>query len=830
MFSRDLSYAVRTLRKNPVFTLTAIVTVALGIGASTAIFSVVNALLLRPLPYARADRLALIKTDMLARNVINFPIAPGNMPDLQQHATAFQSIAGAASGPANFVADDQQPEQIISAGVTTNFFTTLGARIPFGRNFSESDGTPPPPPVQGQAAAATPVPPLPTIAILSYGFWQRRFGGDSSVIGKTVQLNNAPAQIVGVAAPDFRVEFPTASGDPQQPDMYTALRVDWANGSRINVFLRVFGRLAPGATLAEARGQLAKLTTDLQNLVPIMKTANAVWRAEPMQADVVKDVRPAVLSLMGAVLFVLLIACANVANLLLVRASSRERELAVRSALGGDRRALITQMLVESVVIAGGGAILGLALAKLGIVLLLRVAPASLPRLDAIALDPMVLGFTIALAMLSAFAFGMLPAIRASRPNLAQTLRASGRSPGLHGGKHVRNGVVIAEVALSFVLLVGAGLMVRSFMALEHVDPGFEPRGVLTFTAFNTRVRGRDAVRAYEADLEQKLRAIPGVTDVTAAGPLPLDGGEANLRYGPQAAAGDPSLYRQATDHFIRPGYFAAMRTKVLAGRDFTDADNDTTSRAVIIDNLLAAKMFPGVPFANVIGKELLVRITTPEAQLNQVIGVVEHQRHETLAEPGREAIYVAEGRVGYGSAARWAVRTSGDPARLAPQVRRVIAGIDPLVPIGGMKPMTDYVDRAMASTRFALVLIGVFGIVAAVLAAVGLYGVLSTTVRQRTSEIGVRMAFGATNASIFRLMIGHGLGLSAVGVVVGALGALSLTGIMERANMLVGTAPSDPPTYVAIALLFGAIAALASWVPSRRAAALDPNVALRDE
>lgn len=832
MFSRDFSYAARTLRKNPVFTLTAIVTVALGIGATTAIFSVVNALLLRPLPYANADRLALIKTDMLARNVMNFPVAPGNMPDLIQHATAFQSIAAAASFPSTFVADDQQPEQIINAGVTTNFFTTLGAHVPFGRNFTESDGTPPPPRPAGQAAAVgvAPVPQLPTIAILSYGFWQRRFGGDSSVIGKTVQLNNAPAQIVGVAAPDFRVEFPTSSGDPLQPDIYTAFRIDWATSSRINVLLRVFGRLAPGATLAGARGQLAKLTADLQDLVPIMKTANAVWRAEPMQADVVRDVRPAVLSLMGAVLFVLLIACANVANLLLVRASSRERELAVRSALGGDRLTLIIQMLVESVVIAGGGALAGVGLAKLGIALLLRIAPASLPRLDAIALDPTVLAFTIVLAVLSAFMFGMLPAIRASRPNLAQTLRAGGRSPGLQSGKRLRNGVVIAEVALSFVLLIGAGLMVRSFMALEHVNPGFDPNGVMTFTAFNTRVRGRDAVRAYEDELEQKLRAIPGVTAVTAAGPLPLDGGEANLRYGPQAAAGDPSLFRQATDHFIRPGYFDAMRTKVLAGRDFTEADNDTTSRAVIVDDLLARKMFPGVPFSKVIGQELLARITTPEAQVNQIIGIVEHQRHETLAEPGREAMFIAEGRVGFGSAARWAVRTTGDPARLAPQIRRVVASIDPLVPIGNLQPMSEYVDHAMASTRFALVLISVFGVVAALLAAIGLYGVLSTTVRQRTSEIGVRMAFGATSSSIFRLMIGHGLLLSAAGVAIGVLGAVSLTGVMQRANMLVGTTPTDPPTYIAIAMLFVGIAALASWVPSRRAAALDPNIALRDE
>ena len=833
MFAKDLSFAARTLRKNPAFTITAVLTIALGVGASTAIFSVVNAVLLRPLPYAHPAQLATIQTDMLARHVINFPIAPGNMPDLLDHATAFENIAAVTSGPATFIGDDGKPEQILAAGVTSNFFTLLGTHIGFGRNFVASDGTPPPPPqvVNGQRVPPNPADLPPAMTILSHGFWQRRFGSDSSVIGKTVQLLGGPATIVGVAPADLRLEFVSGIGNNiQQPDVYSVLRIDWSTASRINVFLRVIGRLKPGASLGPARAQLAALTTDLQAKLPILKGANAVWRAEPMQADVVKDVRPAILALMGAVIFVLLIACANVANLLLVRASARERELAVRSALGGSRSVLIGQMLAESLVLAGAGALLGLAFAKLGIDLLLSIAPSNLPRVDDVSIDLRVLGFTGVIAFASALIFGMLPAWRASRPNLGQTLRAGGRSPGLHSGKYLRQGVVIAEVALSFVLLIGSGLMLRSFMVLEQVDPGFDPKGILTFTAFNARARTAVERQAFSSTLAKRLSEIPGVTAVTAASPLPLDGQDFNLRWGPPAAAENPSLFQQAAVHFVLPGYFEAMKTKLIAGRAFTQTDNDTTTTAIVIDNLLAAKAFPGQSPQSVIGKQLLARIVTPEAQNYQIIGVVEHERHLGLATPGREGAFVVDGTTGFGAASRWAVRTNGDPTRLIPAARAALAQVNGLVPMGEVKPMSDYVDRAMAPTRFSLVLIAIFGVVAAVLAAVGLYGVLSTTVRQRTAEIGVRMAFGATNESIFRLMIGQGLMLSAVGIGVGVAAALALTGVMEKASMLISIKPNDPITYAAIAVLFVLIASLASWVPARRAASLDPNAALREE
>ena len=834
MLTKDFSFAVRTLRKHPAFTITAVVTIALGIGASTAIFSVVDAVLLRPLPYANPDRLAVIKTDMRARNVIDFPIAPGNMPDLLEHATAFQEIAGINAGPGTYIGEDGKPEQITVAGVTANFFTLLGARIAFGRNFAPSDGTPPPPPPQ--AAPGQPAPPpnpanqLPAITILSHAFWERKFGGDSSVIGKTVQLFNGPATIVGVADPGLRIVFPASIGYANEPDLYTVFRIDWSTASRINVFLRVIGRLKPGVTLATAQAQLGRLTADLQSKLPIIKTSNTVWYTQPMASDIVKDVRPALLALMGAVIFVLLIACANVANLLLVRASARERELAVRSALGGTRNALIGQMLAESLVLAGGGAVLGLILAKLGIDLLLAIVPSNLPRVTDASIDPAVLVFTVAIALVAALVFGILPALRASRPNLSQTLRAGGRTPGLHGGKYVRQGVVIAEVALSFVLLVGAGLMLRSFMALQHIDPGFDPNGVLTFTAPNVRLRTPDERHAFMNRMAERLRAIPGVTAVTAAGPLPLDGTNANIRWGPQEARSDPSRFQQATVHAVLPGYFQAMKARMIAGRAFTEADNVTTTTGIIIDDLLAAKAFPGQSPQSIIGKQLLARMTTPEAQEYQIIGVAEHERHLSLATPGREGVFVVDGMFGFGAAGRWAVRTTGDPNRLIPQVRRVVAEIDPLVPIGEIKPMSAFVDVAMAPTRFSLVLIGVFGVVAAILASIGLYGVLSTTVRQRTAEIGVRMAFGAPSDSIFRLMIGHGLLLSAIGIVAGLAAALALTGVMQKASMLISIKATDPITYAGIAVLFAIVAALACWIPARRAAALDPNVALREE
>jgi len=830
---KDVAYAWRTLRSNPAFSLTAIITLALGIGASTAIFSVVNAVLLRPLPYGDAGRLTLIWGDMVKRDVKDFPFPPGDLPDLRQQATLFQEMGGVGTFKQPLVGDGGEPEQVNVAGVTENMLTVLRARILLGRNFNASDATPLPPPPQaapGAPPAAPAVgpdgqPPLVASWILSYGFWQRRYGGDRNVIGKMVDVGNGRAEIIGVLAPEFELLFPPSTDVERNPDIYTALRIDFATASRTNVFLRMVGRLKPGVTMPQAQQQLDNIAADLRRRFPIKEAAGLHIRAEWMRDDLVADVRPAIIALMGAVSFVLLIACANVANLMLVRAASRERELAVRSALGGTRWGLIRQMLTESMLVATLGALVGFGLAQAGIKLLLVLAPENLPRLESVSADPSVLVFTILAGIVSAAAFGIVPALRASRPDLADILRSAGRTGGLARGRRIRNAVVTAEVALSFVLLIGCGLMLRSFIALQHVDPGYDPKGLLTFFAVSGRPGGPDVQAGIIRQLAERLRSVPGVTGVTAASPLPLDGGIVNARWGTEAAVTDPSKFQQANVHIVLPGYFKVMRSKFLEGRDFTEADNNPNAVLAIIDRNFAAKAFPG---QSAIGKRLYVRVRSNDPEWFEVIGVVDRERHETLAADSREAMFLTDGLFGHGAVARWVVRTSGDPNALVPTIRSAIRELDRQMPVSEVQPMTAFVDRAMASTRFALALIATFAAIAVVLAAVGLYGVLSTVVRQRTAEIGVRMAFGANTSSIFQLVIGHGLRLSAIGIALGAVGALALTRGMK--TMLVGVRPTDPLTFVAIGVLFMAVAAVSSWIPARRAAGLDPNVALREE
>jgi putative ABC transport system permease protein len=457
------------------------------------------------------------------------------------------------------------------------------------------------------------------------------------------------------------------------------------------------------------------------------------------------------------------------------------------------------------------------------------MGPKDLPRLDAVAMDPIVTTFAVVAGLATAVLCGLVPALRASRADVMDVLRSVGRSGGLRGGRRLRSGVVVAEVSLSFILLVGAGLMLRSVVALGRVEPGFDAKNVLTFLV-QSQARQPEQRAAFMQQLRERLRAIPGVVDATAATPLPLDGGLINGRWGTEAAATDPSKYRQAAYHVVVPGYFETLRTRLLAGRTFTDADNNIDQktdlpRQVIVDDALAALAFHGEP---AVGKRLLLRITTPEAEWYEIIGVVAHQRHSSLAVQGPEAIFIPNGHFGHGFAGRWAVRTSGDPILVASAVRAAVAQVDPRAPLAEVQPMTAFVDKAMAPIRFTATLIGIFAAVAVVLAAVGLYGVLSTIVRQRTAEIGMRMVFGAPRASILNLVVGEGLRLSAAGMIVGLAGALAVTRVMG--SMLVGVNPADPITFAAIVALFAAIAVAASWVPARRASRLDPMSAIREE
>ncbi len=833
---KDFRHALRSLRRHLGFALTVTLTLGLGIGASTAIFSVVNAVLLRPLPYVDADRLVLIWGDMRARNVSDFPFAPGPYRDFRSAKTAFQDIAAITPFAGAFTVPGEEPEQVRGLGVTPNLLPLIGVRVAAGRGFTEDDAAPPPPPPPPQqvpgAPAAAPPPPLPAMIILNYGYWQRRFGGDTAVIGKGVETAGGPGIIVGALGPGFEMLFPPNTNMNPHPDMLVALRVDYERASRLNVFMRLIGRLKPGATLTQARVDAERQASALRESEAIFKAADIHFRVEPMHDDLVRDVRPAIFALMGAVTFVLLIACANVANLLLVRTAARERELAVRAALGSSSWRIARQLLAESLVLAGSGALLGLGLAWAGVRALVALAPANLPRLDAVSIDTTVLGYLSLAALVSATLFGLAPAIRAARPGIGEVLRSAGRTAGLGAGSLLRKGVVIAEVALSFVLLVGGGLMVKSFIELAHTNPGFDPRGVLTFTAGIQGNRGPEERAAQIRALREGLAALPGVRAVTAVFALPLDGTQINSRWGKEEAVTDPSKFQQANVHIVLPGYFEVMGTRLLAGRTYTDADNRNDFTGIVVDDLLAKRAFPN---ESALGKRLYVRSRGQQPEWLEIIGVVEHQRHESLINEGRMAIFFTDGFfANHGAVSSWVVRRDcapGAPCRpteLAAAARAVVNRIEPRAPIADMRPMQELVDHAMTGTRFALVLIGVFAAIAAALACIGLYGVLATAVRQRTAEIGVRVAFGATAASILRRIIADGMKLCGLGLVVGLVAALWLTRAMS--TMLVGVRPTDPPTYVAITLLFTVIAVAACWIPARRAASLDPTAALRSE
>jgi predicted permease len=825
----DLSYAFRTLRKSPIFTITVIFTIALAIGASTAIFSVTNGVLLRQLPYKDPERLVLARNDLQKRDVKDFPISNADFLDLRNGAkNNFEDFAAVQTFRFTLPALDGTPERIRGAAVSTNFFKMMGATIVAGRDFEDSDGTPQPAPAGDGPAPANAPPPLPNFAILSNDYFQQRFGGDKSVIGKPLPTANAdggpPPIIVGVLAPGFELLFPPQVNIEQFPSLWIASRIPYDVANRNNVQWRAIGRLKPGATIEQAQAEAETIAQKIRDENAIAKTAGKFFQLVPMKQHLVDGVRPTILALMGAVIFLLLIACANVANLMLVRSASRERELAVRAALGAGWWQLVRQTLAEAFVIAAIGTILGVGLAYLGIYQLLAIAPENLPRLNAILIDRQVLGFSILAGLLSAVLFGIIPAIRTAKPNLMDVLRASGRTGAL-GAAGLRNAVVVVEVALAFVLLIGSGLMFRTFLNIQRLDLGFNPNGLLTFQLLGNIGNSPQEAQTFKRQLQDQLGAIPGVRNVTASNPLPLAGGFNPVRWGGAEAQADPAKFQAADLQIVLPGYFEAMGNKLIAGRTFTQDDNNPDRNLIIIDEALAAKAFPG---ESAVGKRILYRVRTPEAQWGEIIGVVGHQRNTSLIEPGREQLYITDGYINHQAASWWAIRTDGDPAAIAGTVRDVVKRTGKDTFINQLQPMDTLVVEAQAQTRFSLLLIGVFSTIAALLAAVGLYGVLATSVRQRTAEIGVRMALGAAPSRIFRLMVGKGLYLSAIGIAIGLLAAFLLTRVL--ASMLVEVKPTDPITFISVAVLFLVISFLASWLPAIRAAGLDPTTALRNE
>src|SRR5438093_840638 len=809
---RDLAFAGRTLRKSPIFALTAALTIALGVGASTAIFSVTNAVLLRALPYKDPDRLVIAASDLRKRNVRDFPFSNEDFIDMREGTKdAFQDLAGVFTFLNILLKDDGTPEQVRSAVVTTNFFRLVGAKIVLGRDFTDADGMPQPPAPPGAQPGVPTAPPLPIMPILSYEYFQRRYGLNPSVIGQAM-ITNGPfrPQIAGVLAPAFQLYFPSSANVEPVPEVWLANRLGYDNANRNVVSIHAVWRLRDGVSLERAQAAADNVAAEARKNFLIERTADYAVRVELMRQHLVSEVRPAILALMGAVVFLLLIACANVANLLLVRASLRERELAVRAAIGASWWHLARQMLTEAFLLGAIGALGGLALAWLGIHELLVIAPANLPRLDTIRIDSVVLAFTALAGVLAATIFGLASAWRASRPNVMNVLRGTSRNEGLASGGPLRKLVVIAEVALSFVLLIGSGLMLRSFRELQRIDPGFDPHGLLTFQVLGNRGGTKPEERAaFMHQIQDRLRGITGVQGVAASFPFPLAGDFSPIRWGTEEALSDASKFQAVDFQIVLPGYFETMRTPLIAGRTLTDADNVPGRNLVVIDQLLADK---ALPQQSAIGQRILIRIRTPEAEWVEVIGVVAHQRDESLAERGREQVYFSDAFLGSGAVRQWAIRTGSDAAKYGGDIRAAIKAVDSHLLITEMQPMETLMERAQAGTRFSLLLIGVFAVIAAVLASVGLYGVLATVVRQRTAEIGVRMTLGAGPGQIFNLIVGQGLRLTAIGVAAGMVAAFALTRGMT--TMLVGVKATDRVTFTTVAVVFFLISAIACWLP----------------
>lgn len=838
---RDIAIAIRVLSKNPLFSLTAIVTIALGLGASTAIFSVTHDVLLRPLPYKDPDRLVIAGMELRQRHVRNLQFSNADYIDLRDGTkSAFEDMAGVFTFRNVISQEDGTPEEVRVAIATTNFFRLIGAQIAVGRDFNDQDAIPQPPaPPAGQAGAATPAagappapapPRLPQMAILSHEYFQRRYGGNAAILGRPLPTGpGRPSMVVvGVLAPGVRLYFPPEADEQPSPDIWIANRLAYDAANRTGFSIRPIARLRPGVSLQQAQAAADNVAAEGRKNFPIDASAGYYIDLEPLRQHMVAEVRPTILALMGSTIFLLLIASANVANLLLVRASLRERDLAVCSALGASRWRLMRPLLAEAFLISLAGALLGLVLAWIGLHQLRLLAPTNLPRLETIHIDSIALLY-IALACLAVTAtFGLLPAWRASRPGVSTLLRGSGRNAALFGGSVLRSVVVMVEVALSFVLLVGSGLMLRSFLELQRIDPGFDPQRMLTFQVGGPAGPPGEAAETRAVlmrRIHDRLRAIPGVESVTASFPFPLAGGYNPIRWGRLEARADASKF-QATDfQIVLPGYFEAMRVPLLAGRTFSEDDNLPKRNVIIIDDALAKKAFPG---QSAVGKQILIRLRTPEPEAVEVIGVIAHQHETSLSVPGREQVYFTDSFLDSGAVNTWAIRTRNDPNSYASAVRNVLREVDPKLLITEMQPAETLVNRAQAQTRFSLLLIGVFAVIAGLIAGVGLYAVLATAVRQRTAEIGMRMALGADQSKIFRLIVGQGFRVSVFGIVAGLFAALLLTQLMRA--MLVGVKATDPATFVAVAIAFLVIAAIASWVPALRAAALDPVEALREE
>ncbi|MEJ2216914.1 MAG: ABC transporter permease [Gemmatimonadota bacterium] len=818
---RPLRHATRRLLRAPLFTLTAVLTLAVGIGANTAIFSVVNGVLLKPLPYPEPDRLVSIWHTAPGMGFNEVNQSPATYLTYRSDSKLLEDIA-LWDRDSDSVTGLDRPEQVNTLMVTDGFLPLLGVRPVLGRVFTKEDDSPG----------------TPETVMLSYGYWQRAFGGARDVVGRTLTMDGRPREIIGVLPRDFQFEG-------YDPAVLYPARLDPSKVVMADFSYQAFARMKPGVTLDQVAAEVNRLIPVAATRYPgpitqtMLDQAKFAALIKPLKAEVVGNVGSLLWVLLATVGMVLLIACANVANLYLVRAEGRIREVAVRTALGARSRDVAGQFLGESILLGLLGGAIGVVLAWGGLGVLLKLVPSgNLPRLHEINLDPSVLFFTLVISVFAGLLFGLLPLLRHGRPDLVPSLKEGGR--GSSAGRtrhHARNGLVVAQVALALVLLVGSGLMVRSFIALRNVDPGFRnPNRVLTFAVSMPSAVVPDLQRVALAheQIQQALAAIPGVESVGAVSELPMSGGGTNdpvyVQDFPTEEGQLPPIRRMK---WIMPGYFQTTGEKLVAGRAFTWSDVHTRAPVAMVTEDFAREYWGGP--ADAVGKYIAAGSTHPST-LRRIIGVIGTVHDDGVDQPAPPIVYWPMVMTDFWDEPLlvrrymvYAVRaTPAAMTGLLPRVQAAVWSVNPDLPLAGVRTMGELLDRSLARTSFTLIMLAIAAAVALLLGTIGIYGVISYTVSQRTREIGVRMALGAEQRDVGRMVVGEGMVPVGVGLVIGLGAAGGLTRFMR--SLLHGIAPFDPATYAAVALLLAAVAALASWLPARRAARLDPASTLRAE
>ena len=810
---QDLRYGVRMLVKSPGFTFVAIIALALGIGANTAIFSVVNAVLLRTLPYEHAQRLVKVYGASPQVPESRAPLSYPDFLDYKTQAKTFEYFAAYQQiGTSLFIGDE--PERVLGTEATADLFPLLGVEPEVGRVFTAEDDRPG----------------APSVIVISHGLWQRLFNSDPNIVGREVRRGSRTVTVIGVMSPDFK--FPV---EAEKVDFWTPLVAETALSdattltNRDSRFLPVVGKLKPGATLEAAAAEMDTLARGIEQRFPATHTGNRV-RLLSLHTDVVGDIRPALLVLLGAVAFVLLIACANVANLLLARAGARGKEIAVRTALGASRWRIMRQLLTESLLLSLMGGALGLLLAWWGVDLLVAEMPADLPRASEISLDGRVLVFTLAVSLLTGIFFGLAPALQASKPDLNETLKEGGRGSTEGGRNRVRGLLVVSEVALSLVLLVGAGLLIKSFFQLLNANPGYDTARVLSVTLPLSKSKYPEPGQqiAFLQQVAERVKALPGVESVGATNQLPLGNRETrntfNVEGRPPAA---PGQRLAARNQVVTAGYFRAMNIPLRRGRAFAEQDAQNSTPVIIINEALAQRYFGA---EDPLGQRILIEDENNNPlPPREIVGIVGNVRHNSLEEEEYSEYYVPFAQAPEPQLVVVA-RTAGDvdPAGIAPAVRAAIRELDRQQLIWEVRTMRERVARSIAPRRFTMLLLGCFAFVALLLAAIGIFGVMSYTVTQRTHEIGIRLALGAQTGDMLKMIVGQGMALALVGIGLGLIGAFVVTRLL--ASLLFGVSTTDPLVYAGVATLLTVIALLACYIPARRAMRVDPMVALRYE